>query len=174
MKVAIGSKNPVKIQAVKNVIDKVWTNSEIIGIEVKHGTNIQPNTQKEAIEGALKRAQLALTQANADYGIGLEGNTFDTEHGMFLDGWAAIVDKTGKYGVASCGALMLPEKLAKEVRQGNELGPATDKHYGHDNIKQKEGTVGMLTNNMIKRTEGFERGVIYALAKFLNPEYYKE
>ncbi len=173
MKIAVGSKNPVKIAAVENVVKKVWPDAEVVGIEVSHGTSIQPNTQKDAIEGALNRAILAQKQTNADFGFGLEGSTFDSEHGMFLDGWAAVVDKHGNKGIASCGCLMLPEKLAKEVRQGKELGPATDAIFGHDNIKQKEGTVGMLTGNMVKRTEAFERGVTYALAKFLNPQYYK-
>jgi inosine/xanthosine triphosphatase len=172
MKIAVGSKNPVKIAAVENVVRKIWPEAEIVGMDLSSSTKTQPGTQKEAIDGALKRAELALKETNADFGFGLEGNTFDSEHGMFLDGWAAIVDKHGKKGIASCGALMLPEKLAEEVRQGKELGPATDRIFGHDNIKQKEGTVGMLTSNMIKRTEAFERGVTYALARFLNPKYY--
>ncbi len=173
MKIAVGSKNPVKIEAVRNVVTKIWPECEVVGIEVSHGTNIQPNSQQDAIKGALARAQLALKETNADLGFGLEGNTFDSEHGMFLDGWAAVVDKNNKQGIASCGALMLPEKLATEVRQGKELGPATDKIFGHDNIKQKEGTVGMLTGNIIKRTDAFERGIVYALARFINPQYYK-
>ena len=173
MKIVVGSKNPVKIAAVTNVVKKIWPDAEVLGIEVEHGTGIQPNSQQEAINGALNRATLAMQKINADYGFGLEGNTFDSQHGMFLDGWVAVVDKNGNKGIASCGCLMLPSKLAVEVRKGKELGPITDALFGHDNIKQKEGTVGMLTSNMVKRTEAFERGVVYALAKFLNPEYYK-
>jgi len=173
MKIAVGSKNPVKIKAVETAFKRFWTEVSVVGLEVDHGASIQPSSQKEAILGATKRAQLALEQAKADYGVGLEGNTFDSEQGMFLDGWVVIVNKHGEKGIANAGSLMMPEKIAKEVRKGKELGPVTDELFGHDNIKQKEGTVGMLTNNAITRTDAFEKGVIYALARFLNPKYYK-
>jgi inosine/xanthosine triphosphatase len=173
MKVAVGSKNPVKIAAVENVVKKVWPDATVIGVEVNHGTNIQPNTQKEAVDGATKRALLALQHANADLGFGLEGNTWESENGMFLDGWAVVVDKNGKKGISNCGCLMLPEKIAVEVRKGKELGPASDAFLGTHNIKQKEGTVGILTKGMVTRTKAFEHGVTYALAPFLNPQYYE-
>ena len=173
MKISIGSKNPVKIKAVENVVKKIWLGAEVVGVEVEHGAGMQPNSDEEAIKGAMNRAQLSLKQTNADYGFGLEGNTLETDHGMMLQGWVVVVDKKGEKGIASCGSLLLPEKIAIEVRKGKELGPVTDVLFGHDNIKQKEGTVGMLTNNMVTRTEAFEKGVIYALARFLNPHYYK-
>ena len=172
MKIAVGSKNPVKIKAVENAFKRFWNDVAVVGLEVNHGTSRQPSSQEEAILGATKRAQLALEQTNSDYGVGLEGNTFDSEHGMFLDGWVVIVNKHVEKGIANSGSLMMPEKIAKEVRKGKEVGPASDAHFGTHNIKQKEGTVGMLTNNAITRTEAFEKGVIYALARFLNPHYY--
>ncbi len=173
MKVAVGSTNPVKIAAVENVVKKVWPDAEVISIDVKHGASIQPSTDEEAIKGATGRAQLSLQQASADLGFGLEGNTVDTNHGMFLSGWVVIVDKHGTKGIASNGSILLPEKIAIEVRKGRELGPVMDEFIGEHNTKQKQGTVGVLTNNLLNRTDAFERGVICALARFLNPGYYK-
>lgn len=172
MKIAVGSKNPVKIKAVENVVRKIWPGAEVIGVEVAHNANNQPKTDEEAIKGATDRALLSLQEADADFGFGLEGNTVDTNHGMLLSGWVVAVDKHGKRGIACSGSLLLPNKIAAEIRRGGEVGPVTDKMFGHDNIKQKEGTVGMLTNNMVTRTEAFEKGVIFALAPFLNPHYY--
>ncbi|MEM3154419.1 MAG: inosine/xanthosine triphosphatase [Candidatus Woesearchaeota archaeon] len=174
MKIAVGSMNPVKIAAVENVVRKIWPDTIVVGIEVDHGTSFQPNSQKEAIEGATKRAFMSLQQANADLGFGLEGNTWDSGHGMFLDGWVVVVDKNGRKGISNCGCLMLPKKIADAVRKGKELGPATDAFLGTHNIKQKEGTVGILTKGMVTRTKAFEHGVTYALAPFLNPQYYEE
>src|SRR3990172_10902579 len=173
MKIAVGSTNPVKIAAVQNIVKKVWPEATIVSVEVKHGTSIQPKTDEEAIKGATDRAKLSLQQAAADLGFGLEGNTVDTSHGMFLSGWVVIVDKNGNKGIASNGGILLPEKIANEVRKGRELGPVTDEFIGEHNTKQKQGTVGILTNNLLDRTASFERGVICALARFLNPHYYK-
>jgi inosine/xanthosine triphosphatase len=173
MRIAVGSKNPVKVAAVRNVVTKFWSEAEVVGIEVDHGTNIQPKTHEEAIQGATKRAELSLKQANADFGFGLEGNTVDTEHGMFLAGWVVAVNKNGERGIAANGTILLPEKIAEKVRQGMELGPACDEVFGTHNVKQKEGSVGVLTKGIITRTRAFEQGVACALARFLHPELYK-
>lgn len=172
MKIAVGSTNPVKIAAVKNVVTKIWPNAEVVGVDVKHGTSIQPSTEEEGIKGATNRAILSLKYIDADYGFGLEGNTVETEHGMLLSGWVVAVDRQGNKGIANSGGLLLPEKVALEVRKGRELGPVMDELIHDRNTKQKQGTVGILTNGMINRTEAFEKGVIFALARFINPQYY--
>ena len=77
MKVAIGSKNPVKIEAVKEAFGKVWPDQdfEFIGIEVPSGVPDQPMSDEESIKGATTRANNALDRLNADFGIGLEGGS---------------------------------------------------------------------------------------------------
>lgn len=173
MKISVGSKNPIKISAVENAVKKIWPGAEVVSAEVNHGTSEQPMSDEEAIQGAANRAKLSLEKFSADIGIGLEGCVNDTKHGMFLSGWVAAIDKNGEIGIGGGGGLLLPEKIASEIRKGKELGPVMDKFIGGHNTKQKQGTVGILTNNLIPRTEAFEKSVIYALAKFINPHYYK-
>jgi len=60
-----------------------------------------------------------------------------------------------------------------EIRKGRELGPVMDEFIGEENIKQKQGASGVLTNGLISRTESLEKAVAYALAKFLTPHLYK-
>lgn len=171
-KISIGSKNPVKIAAVEGAVKKIWPDVEIIAVEVSHGTNEQPTSDDEAIEGATNRAKLSLQKTDADFGIGLEGCTTDTKYGMFLSGWVVAIDKNGKIGIGCGGKLLLPEKVASEIRKGKELGPVMDEFIGDHNTKQRQGAVGILTNNLISRTASFEKSVIYALTKFINPNYY--
>lgn len=174
MKIAIGSKNPTKVSAVERAAKKVWPdeNIEVVSIEVPHGTNVQPKNEDETIEGATTRAKLALKKAEADFGIGIEGGIIDMEHGMFISGWAVIVNKEGKIGIAGTGRTMLPEIIAKKVRNGEELGPIASKHFNIDNLKQKSGVIGILTNNLITRTLAEETEVINAFSRFVHPEYY--
>lgn len=172
-KISVGSKNPVKITAVENVVKKIWPNAEIMATEVSHGISEQPTSDDEAIKGATNRAELSLQKTGADLGVGLEGCTVDTKYGMFLSGWVVAVDKKGKVGIGCGGRLLLPEKVASEVRRGKEVGPVMDKFIGDDNIKQKQGAVGILTNNLLPRTASFEKSIIFALAKFINPNYYE-
>lgn len=173
MKISIGSKNPVKIKAVEKVITQIWADAEIVPVEASSGVREQPMSDDEAIEGATNRARQSLERTGADVGIGLEGCIIDTGYGMFVSGWVVVIDKNGALGIGGGGRLLLPERIASEVRKGRELGPVMDEFIGDHNIKQKQGTVGILTNNVVSRVDAFERTVVYALATFMNPQYYE-
>ncbi|MFH1770305.1 MAG: inosine/xanthosine triphosphatase [archaeon] len=175
MIIAVGSKNPTKVSAVERAAKKVWPDEsiEVISVEVPHGTNSQPKNEDETIEGATTRAKLALKETNADYGVGLEGGVVDMEHGMFISGWAVIVNKEEKVGIAGTGRTKIPEVIAEKVRNGEELGPVASKHFKINNLKQKGGVIGVLTNNLITRTLVEETEVINAFSRFVNPEYYE-
>ena len=169
----MGSENPVKIRGVTNVVKKIWPQAEVIPVDVSPGVSEQPTSDDEAIKGATNRAKLSLQKTGTDIGIGLEGCTLDTVYGMFVSGWVVAVDKKRVTGIGCGGRLLLPEKVASEVRKGRELGPVIDEFVGECNTKQKQGAVGILTNNLVSRTAAFERTVIYALTKFIKPEYYE-
>lgn len=172
--ISVGSKNPVKIAAVENVVKKIWPDAEVVAVEVGHGISEQPTSDDEAIEGATNRAKLSLEKTGADLGIGMEGHTIDTKHGMFLSGWVVAVDKKDNMGIGGGNNLLLPEKIASEIRKGRELGPVMDEFTGINNIKQKQGAVGFLTNDLITRTTTVEKSIIYALARFITSDYYKD
>ena len=171
MRISVGSKNPVKIAAVKNAVNSLWVNADVVAVAVGSGVSEQPMSDDEAINGAATRARLSLEKADAHLGVGLEGCTIDTMYGMFVTGWAAVVDKTDKIGIGGGGRLLLPEKIASEVRKGKELGPLMDEFTGECNVKQKQGAVGVLTNNLVLRASAFEQCVIYALARFITDYY---
>jgi inosine/xanthosine triphosphatase len=130
-------------------------------------------SDEEAIEGARNRARLALEKTDADLGIGLEGCGVEMRYGMFLTGWVVGVDKKGRTGMGCGGRMLLPDKVATEVRRGKELGPVMDALVGDRNTKQKEGAVGILTRGLIVREEAFHVPLIYALARFYNEEWYE-
>ena len=173
MKIAIGSKNPVKIKAVENTISKLWPEAEIIAVNVPSGISEMPKSDQESIIGARTRAKNALELVKADLGIGLEGNCQEMEHGMFLTGWVAAINTKGNLGLGNSGGTLLPEKVAIEIRKGKELGPVMDELIGEHDTKQKSGAIGFLTNNHVPRTEAFERGVIFALTRFIKSEVYE-
>ncbi len=171
MKISVGSKNPVKIKAVENVAKKIWSDVEVFGVSVDSGVSDQPKSREEAIYGATNRAKMALEREDSDIGIGPEGSIEESEFGMFLSGWVVAINKEGEIGIGGGGNLLLPEKVALELRKGKELGQVMDELLSESNTKQKQGAVGTFTNNLISRTESFERSIIFALARFINPHY---
>lgn len=172
--VAVGSGNPIKIAAVRNSIQRIWPEAEVTGVAVASGVRAQPLSEEEAIQGATNRARAARQCLDSDLGIGLEGNTTETPHGIFVTGWAIAVDRSDTVGIGGSGRFLLPATLAPRLRQGEELGHLMDEWAGQHNTKQKQGAVGIMTNGLISRTTALETAVIFALTRFLNPHYYED
>lgn len=172
MLIAVGSKNPVKIAAVRSVAARLWPESEVRGVDVPTGVSEMPMSSDECIIGARNRARAARDVLGAAYGLGLEGGVEETAVGMMLVGWVVAVDANGREGVGASAHLQIPEFIAQRVRAGEELGDVTDDLVGEHNTKQKGGAVGILTQGYADREEKFAAAVLYALTPFISPEYY--
>ena len=71
MKIAVGSVNPSKVDAVKEVL-KLYSSlaeAEIVGLNVASGVSDQPKTSQEIIEGTINRAKNAYLHTKCDYGF---------------------------------------------------------------------------------------------------------
>jgi inosine/xanthosine triphosphatase len=172
MKIAVGSTNPVKIAAVRQVVTRVWLDVEMIPISVEAGVSNMPMSSEETLHGAENRASNALRQTGADLGIGLEGGVNQEPAGLMLMGWVVILDNNGRKGMGGASRIPLPVAIAKRVQAGEELGNVMDDILNEDNVKQKGGAVGALTNGLVLRQEAFAIAVAYALSPFVVPELY--
>ena len=174
LKIAIGSANPTKVEAARRAAVKVWPGAEVIAVAVPSGVNEQPMSDDETIRGAVNRARNALAAvSDAQIGMGVEGGVQDTPHGLFVGGWAAVVDREGCLGIGAGGRVLLPESIARRIRSGEELGPVMDDFSGRRNVKHGEGAIGIFTAGLIERTTALETALTYALARFITPENYE-
>jgi len=171
-RVVVGSTNPVKIAAVRAVLERAGVNARIEGVAVASGVSEQPVGDAETIRGATQRARAALDATDADLAVGLEGGVVEEEDGMRTCAWASVVGRDGRVGVGGSLAMMLPERVAALVRDGVELGHAMDRVTGAHDTKRGVGAVGILTAGLVDRQRAYESLVAYALARFLAPEYY--
>ena len=92
MRIAVASKNPVKIQAVNRAFSLYFPAVEIISIEVGSGVSSQPFNE-EIKKGAENRARQALKATNAEFGIGLEGGIVKLFGVQYIAGYCAIINK---------------------------------------------------------------------------------
>jgi len=173
MKIAVGSTNPVKATAVRQVALQKWPDAEVTAVNVPSGVSEMPMSDAEAISGARNRALAAKTALGADLGIGLEGGVQLADGRLLLCGWVVVVDGNGREGVGGAGRLPLPPIIADRVLAGEELGPVMDDLVAGHNTKQKGGAVGALTAGLVPRADAFALGVAYALAPFVAPEFYE-
>lgn len=171
--VVIGSRNPVKIAAATAAFERVWPGVVIQAVDVASGVRAQPLSDDEAILGATNRAHNALNCVQAQLAVGLEGSIADSNHGMFGTGWAVVLDREERLGIGGSGRFLLPQQIADALRRGEELGPLMDRLTGETNTRQRQGAIGIFTKNLLTRQSALESAVIYALTRFLNPQYYE-
>lgn len=153
MKIAIGSKNPAKITAVKEAFKDKQV--EFIAVDVESGVSAQPMSDEETIQGAVNRAISAAEKAGSDIGIGLEGGVQPTAHGLMLCNWGALAVNGMDPIIAGGARLPLPDEVAEKVLAGTELGPVMDEYARKQNVRKNEGAVGVFTNGQVNRSEMF-------------------
>lgn len=172
MKIAIGSRNPVKQQAVMAVLSSRFPTATFETVTVASGVADQPFGDDETRQGAINRARTALTTLQAAIAVGLEGGVQETEYGMFTCAWCAIVDAHGHIGIGGSSCIQLPHTVADMVRGGSELGTAMDQLSGDTNTKHGRGAIGLLTDGLLTRQSAYEYLIKLALAPFIRNEWY--
>ena len=167
--VLIGSKNPTKINAVKNGLKRVFydTTISVLGHNVESGVPDQPIGYEETKSGAENRIK-NLKNRDADFYIGIEGGCVYVEKKLFAFAWVLTEDRFGYVGSGKTSMFQLPKKIQKLIDKGVELGEADDLIFKRNESKKKNGAVGILTNNLIDRTKYYEEAVILSLIPFIN------
>ena len=187
--IIIASTNPVKIVSVKNGFSKTFPNRKFRceGISVSSCVSHQPMSNSETEKGAASRVKNAkIARPEADFWVGIEGGVEESSKqmdrvqrssakgGAKLEAfaWVAVESKDGQVGKGRTGTFILPPKVAALIRQGKELGEADDIVFGQTDSKKKIGAVGLLTGNVIDRTEYYTHAVILALIRFKNEKMF--
>ena len=171
-RIAVGSKNPVKIAATMAVLAPLAPAATFEGVAVASNVPDQPFGDDETIRGARTRAEAARAALDADLGVGIEGGCVETAEGMRTCAWAVVVDREGRVGTGGSLVMPLPDSVAKMIREGAELGHAMDALVAQHNMKHGAGAVGILTAGLVDRQRAYEILVTYALAPFLTAEYF--
>ncbi len=172
MKVIVGSENPVKIGAVKEVFEKVFGPVDVIGVKVDSHVSAQP-IGEETFEGAKNRA-FELRDRDADFFVGLEGGIIKLHGRWFTFGVSFVLKSDGRNGVGVTSMIELPNRVVERVLSGRELGDVMDEISGEIESKKKGGTAGFFTKNAVTRKDMFVQATVLALAPFIREEFYKK
>lgn len=151
MIINVGSKNPTKIQAVK----QIFKSARVMGTAVDSLVSSQPLSDLETKEGAINRAIAASEQSSGVLGIGLEGGVMKIANELYLCNWGALAGLDDQIFVASGARIPLPEEIKIALSTGKELGDVMDAYKNRQGIRNKEGAIGIFTNSFINRSEMF-------------------
>jgi inosine/xanthosine triphosphatase len=176
MKILVGSKNPVKIEAVKEAFSKYFDKINVVGIEVSADVPAQP-INDQTFDGAQNRALTLQAVSNAknldaDFFVGIEGGIQKNFDRWFAFGCMCIIDKKGNTSFGTSPHFELPENVIQQLLKGIELGNVMDKIMNTKNSKQNHGAIGFFTNGAMNRKELYVPGLIAALVPFNHKEMY--
>lgn len=171
LRVHVGSNNPVKAQAVKNIFERALGPTEVKLISVESGVPGQPFGDQTA-QGACERARKALL--DADFGVGIEaGLIWHRELKLYFDvQFCAIVSHDGKLTVGHGAGFVYPPRVIEQVLRGRPVGEVMSKLTGIERIGHKGGAIGYLSKNLLTREELTEQAVLMALIPRLRLELY--
>ncbi|MGQ0536268.1 MAG: inosine/xanthosine triphosphatase [Methanobacteriota archaeon] len=173
VQVAVGSANPVKVEAVDAVLRRQFPEVVVRGVDVSSGVAAQPRGAATT-KGAVTRAKRAAAKIRADWGVGIEaGLVPDPSTGGLLDVQvAAIVDRAGRVTLGHGPGFLHPHEVLARVRKGETVGEAIGRLAGVKDIGRSEGAIGFLTRGTLDRTRLTESAVLMALVPRLRPELY--
>jgi len=176
MKILVGSKNPVKINAVKEAFSLYFDNIKIESISVPSRVSDQP-INEETYEGAKNRAiELqkinTVKNLNADFFVGIEGGIQQTYSKWFAFGCMCLIHKSGKISFGTSAHFELPQVVTKQLLQRKELGHVMDEIMNQENTKQNGGAISYFTNGRMNRKELYVPGLISALVPFQHKKMY--
>jgi inosine/xanthosine triphosphatase len=176
MRVAIGSTNPAKVDAVREVFQEIYSELEVIPLEVDSGVPDQPVGLEETVKGAINRAKQAIAKTDADFGVGIEAGLYPvpgTLTGYMDVQFCAVVDRKGKITLGHGPGFEYPPGMIRRVfEEGVEVGIAMGELVNDPELKRKIGAIGVLTHGRLVRKELNKLAVLMALVPRLNPEWY--
>lgn len=173
MNVALGTKNPAKVEGVRLAFKKYFPSTTINTIDSSSVTRAQPLGLDQMTEGAISRAKFALSKLGGDFGVGVEAGIFKIGDTYFDHQQAAIIDPSGKLSLGHSAGFPLPAKAVEAmIRAGRELERYAEELSGIQDVGDKGGLVHHLTKGVMTRTDLTEQCVMMALIPWLHRGVY--
>lgn len=177
MKIIVASKNPVKINAVREAFAASFATTplNLLGVQAASGVSDQPVGDTATRLGARNRVTNARSQhPDADFWVGLEGGIETIDGDLQAFAWMAVCNVEGRIGMARSASLPLPPAVKILVDAGMELGHANDRVFATLNSKQGGGAFGLLTDGRYTREGIYAQTVSLALVPLLHPLFAAE
>lgn len=177
MKINVGSKNKVKVEAVSELIKDYpeLKDAEVFSKEVDSEVSHQPKSLEETINGAINRARNSFI--DCDYSFGLESGLMavpKTKTG-YMDITVCAICDGNKFHLGISSAFEYPVEVTKYVLlSGDNISNAFNKLglTKSNNLGSEQGAIGILTKNKITRKQYTQEAIRTALIHLENKDLY--
>ncbi len=142
--------------------------------EAVSGVADTPMSVEESMRGAHERARsiFGSDRSNGLLTVGVEGGLFRAEGKIFLQSWVCIYDGT-EFHFGSSGSIELPSELGRAVtEEGMQLADAIDRLANDIGVRNKQGTFGILTDDLFTREDSFAQATLLAAVPLFHRSLY--
>ena len=160
IRVSVGSLNPVKTEAVRSVMERIFGDVILKAYDVPSGVREQP-WNNETCEGAVNRANAAMI--DCDLSVGIEAGVFEVYDRLYDVQHCVIIDAAGRMTIGMSSGFRYPDDVAELLRNGMTVGEAMKLLYTNDSRGRKEGAVGVLSKGLLDRKTLTEQSVTAAM-----------
>jgi len=167
--VNVGSLNPIKVAAVREVLTRFHPQMTVNAVDVPRTVGEQP-WGREAEKGAEARARECL--GDGDLGVGIEAGVLEREDGLYDVQHCAIVDARGWMTKGHGMGFRYPPAVADLVRHGMTVGDACAQLFEEGDQGSGKGAIGILTNGVLDRKQLTEQTVLAAMVPRIRKELY--
>ncbi len=171
LRIGVGSDNPVKLDAVRNIMVRIYGEVEVSPAKVHTSVPAEP-WDDEVEKGAMERARGSLGQF--DYGVGIEAGIFEHNGSLYDVQFCAVLDRMNRFTIGHGLGFRYPPNVEDRLREGKSVGRIFRELYGQEKGGRGEGAIGFLTHGMLKRGELTEQSVIAAMVPRIRKELYFE
>ena len=158
--IAVGSLNPVKIEAVRSVMERIYGQVRIFATDAKSGVPEQPFGEQTPI-GAKNRAKEAINGHTLS--VGIEAGVFEMFDTLYDIQYCAILDRDGRYTIGTGSGFRYPDAVVKLVRKGMTVGEAMKTVYKENNAGKTMGAIGILSKGLLDRKSLTEQSILAAM-----------
>ncbi|MDO8424485.1 MAG: inosine/xanthosine triphosphatase [bacterium] len=170
MKINIGSKNPAKVSALKEILINYpyFKEAEVCSVDAVSGVDNQPKSLEETITGAKNRAKDAFH--DCDYSFGLESGLMTVPQTAtgYMDVCACAIFDGKEYYFGLSSAWEPPKKVVEYmIQEGMDMNEAAYKAGLTNNSKigSAEGLIGIMSKGRLTRQEYTKEAIRTALIR---------
>ncbi|MEM0025134.1 MAG: inosine/xanthosine triphosphatase [Zestosphaera sp.] len=176
MRVCAGTKNPSKLEGIKQAFREAFNigDIELVSVESRD-LRPQPVGLNEILEGALRRVHTSLSRKDCDFYVGVEAGIIEVMPNTYVDVQVTIVrDLRGRQAIGFSPGFQIPDKLMRLIvrNEVRELEEAVAKTYNIEDIGEREGVIHLLSKGLLNRTHLTRLSVLMALLRWVNEEAY--
>ncbi len=150
IKISISTDNDLKINALNNFLKNYMKNYEITK-NLDYKTCSEQPFGNDTIKYATQRALYGLR--DNDYSIGVESGIFYNKiNNVYYDfHYCAVIDKYSKITTGVSSGFEIPDNVIDFIKSGGYTNEYVEKMYNVKNIGKKNGIIGLISDNKLKR-----------------------